>query len=48
MEKNRYHNMPEEKKKKTKKNQKNYRELKSFNIIINKIVLMVHAVIYDN
>ena len=40
--------MPEEKKKKTKKNQKNYRELKSFNIIINKIVLMVHAVIYDN
>ena len=41
----RYHNMSEEK---LKKYQKNYREVKSLNIIINKIVFIVHAVIYAN
>ena len=32
MEKNRYHNMPEEKKQRLKEYQKNYRELKSLNL----------------
>ena len=44
--KNRYHNMCEEKKQKLKEYQKKITiRLKSFNIIINKIVLIVYAVI---
>ena len=46
MEKNRYHNMPQEK---TKKHIKKITvRVKSLNIIINKIVLIVYAVIYAN
>ena len=41
--KNRYHNMSEEKRQKLKEYQKNYCEAK--NLLINKIVLIVHAVI---
>ena len=48
MEKNRYHNMPEEKKQRLKEYQKNHPEAKNLNIIINKIVLIVYAVIYAN
>ena len=36
MEKNRYHNMSEEKKQKLKEHQKNYHEAKSLNITMNK------------
>ena len=36
--KNRYHNMPEEKKQRLNEYQKIYREAKSLNIIMNKIV----------
>ena len=46
--KNRYHNMSEEKKHKLKEYQKITFRLKSLNIIINKIVLIVYAVIYAN
>ena len=46
--KNRYHNMSEEKKQKLKDYQKITVRLKIFNIIINKIVLIVYAVIYAN
>ena len=45
---NRYHNMSEEKKQKLKEYQKIIVRLKSLNIIINKIVLIVHTVIYVN
>ena len=48
MEKNRYHIMSEEKKQELKEYQKNYREAKKSLIIINKIVLIVYAVIYAN
>ena len=48
MEKNRYHIMPEEKKQRLKEYQKNHPETKNLNIIINKIVLIVYAVIYAN
>ena len=40
--------MSEEKKKRLKEYQKNYREVKSLNIRINKIVLIVYMVIYAN
>ena len=46
--KNRYHNVPEEKKQKLKEHQKVTVRLKSLNIIINKTVLIVYAVIYAN
>ena len=46
--KNRYHNMPEKKKQRLKKYKKTTVRLKGFNIIINKIVLIVYAVIYAN
>ena len=46
--KNRYHNMPEKKKQRLKKYKKTTMRLKGFNIIINKIVLIVYAVIYAN
>ena len=39
--KNRYHNMSEEKKQKLKEYQKKYREAKSLNIIMNKIVFLI-------
>ena len=45
---NRYHNMSEEKKQKLKEYQEIIVRLKSLNIIINKIVLIVHTVIYVN
>ena len=45
---NRYHNMSEEKKQKLKEYQKIIVRLKSLNTIINKIILIVHAVIYVN
>ena len=48
MEKNRYHIMSEEKKQELKEYQKNYREAKKSLIIMNKIVLIVYAVIYAN
>ena len=40
--------MSEEKKQELKEYQKNYREAKKSLIIINKIVLIVYAVIYAN
>ena len=46
--KNRQHNMPKEKKERLKKYQKITVRLKSLNIIINKIFLIVYAVIYAN
>ena len=46
--KNRYHNMPEKKKQRLKKYKKTTVRLKGFNIIINKIVLIMYAVIYAN
>ena len=46
--KNIYHNMSEEKKQKLKEYQKITVRLKSLSIIINKIVLIVYAVIYAN
>ena len=46
--KNRYHNMPEEKKQTLKNIKKITMRLKSLNIIITKIVLIVYAVIYAN
>ena len=48
MEKNRYHIMSEEKKQELKEYQKNYREAKKSLIIMNKIVLIMYAVIYAN
>ena len=46
---NRYHTMSEEKKTKTKRISKKITvRLKSLNLIINKIVLIVYAVIYAN
>ena len=44
----RYHTMSEEKKQKLKEYQKMMVRLKSRNIIIDKVVLIVHAVIYAN
>ena len=50
--KNKYYNMSEEKKqrlnKRISKKKKNTVRLKSLNIIINKIVLIVYAMIYAN
>ena len=46
--KNRYHNMPEGKKQRLKNIKKITMRLKSLNIIITKIALIVHAVIYAN
>ena len=46
--KNRYHNMPEEKKQRLRNIKKITMRLKSLNIIIPKIVLIVYAVIYAN
>ena len=48
MEKNRYHIMSEEEKQELEEYQKNYREAKKSLIIMNKIVLIVYAVIYAN
>ena len=49
MEKNRYHNMPEENKQRLNEYQKkNTMRLKSLNIISNKIILIVYPVIYAN
>ena len=39
--KNRYHNMSEQKKQKLKEYQKKYREAKSLNITMNKIVFLI-------
>ena len=44
--KNRYHNISEEKKQRLKEYQKIIVRLKSLNIIINEIVLIVYSVIY--
>ena len=46
--KNRYHNMPDEKKQRLKEYKKNTVRLISLNVIVNKIVLIVYAVIYAN
>ena len=45
---NRYHNMSEEKKQKRKEYEKFTVRLKSLNLTINKMVLIVYAVIYAN